>query len=142
MEEIINLAIEDPLVRLVLARFDLEYYLSSKYRERDLFLATNKALDSIENEKVHNLWSGVLLGRLSEFPWEATWLYTVNCFSDSDFGVGGIQYARQIADSVDYNPESYINLYDVDKFHSYFRELRMSLRFVNIQIMKRSSLPF
>ncbi len=29
IEEIINLAIEDPLVRLVLARFDLEYYLSS-----------------------------------------------------------------------------------------------------------------
>ncbi len=130
MEEIINIAIEDPLARLVLSRFDLEHYLSLKYREHDLFLATNRALNSIENEKVHNLWSGVLLGRLSEFPWKAAWLYTTNYFSDSAFRVGGIQYVTQM---VACNPESYINLYDVNKFHSLFRELRMSLRFVNIQ---------
>ncbi len=138
LEDIINLAIEDPLARVMLAQHDVEHYLASKYKEQDLFLATSKALNAIENEKVHALWSGVLLGRMSEFPEEVVNLYTTTNISDSDFSVDGKTFYRQSLGvfieelSGGLDAERYIRLYNVDKYHSYFRELRMSLRFVSV----------
>ncbi len=118
---------------MVFAQRDIGHYLTSKYSERDLLWATSKALDSIENEKVHKLWSSLLLGRIAEFPTEVVELFVPYFASDSDFSNDGIHYLRQMADS-DFDPEWYIRLYDVNKIHSYFRELRMSLRCVNIYI--------
>ncbi len=131
MEEIINLAIEDPHARVVLAGHNIDHYLTPKFKEPDLILSTSRALGSIENSKVHGLWTGVLLGRLSEFNEDIITLYTAHTSSDSGFSVDGIQCLRQVADYY-FDPEPYIRLYDVDKIHSYFRELRLSLRFVYI----------
>ncbi len=133
LEEIIRLTIEDPHARVVLAGQNLDRYLVPKFKEPDLILSTSRALGSIENAKVHDLWSGVLLGRLSEFPSDVVVLYTGHTISDSDFGVDGIQCLRQrqMADS-EFDSELYIRMGDIDKIHSYFRELRMSLRSVYI----------
>lgn len=144
MEEIIDLTIENPLARMVLAEHNIDHYLASKYRERELSLATSKALDSIENEKVHNLWTGIFLGRIAEFPSAMVTFYTQRDISDSAFTVDGVQCLRQMGNSY-FDPERFIRLYDVNKIHIYFRELRMSLRFVyyvEIRIFMRFSILF
>ncbi len=59
MEEIINLTVEDPLVRAVLAGCDLRC-LIPKYKEPDLIISTSKVFGSIENAGVHRLWSDAI----------------------------------------------------------------------------------
>ncbi len=139
MEEIISLAIENPLARLVLAQCDIKHYLASKYKERELVLATSRAINSIENERAHNLWSGVLLGCTAEFPPEGAWSYTFEAtFWDSRIFIDGKEYPalHNYTDQHCWSP--------VEKIAQFYHELLMSLRFVNIQsgrIMKASSSP-
>ncbi len=51
-------ALEDPVIRMTLKEFDLNL-LSPKYSEPDLIISTSKALGSLENARVHDLWSSV-----------------------------------------------------------------------------------
>jgi len=58
--------VDNPHTRVKLAERDISHYLIPKFDESDLFLFTSRALGAIKYAKVHDLWSGVLLGRLSE----------------------------------------------------------------------------
>lgn len=61
------------------------------------------------------------------FPPELVMLYTRAI--DTDFDVDGVQCLRWL-ETIGLDLERGTPLYDVDKIHSYVRELRMSLRFV------------
>lgn len=62
LDEIVALTIEDPVIRMTLKEFDLNL-LSPKYSEPDLIISTSKALGSLENARVHDLWSSVVSSR-------------------------------------------------------------------------------
>lgn len=57
LEEITALAVSDPLIRRVLDTYRVEEYLSPKYSEPQLRLASAKALISVKNIEVHEVWS-------------------------------------------------------------------------------------
>ena len=57
MEEITALAVADPLIRRVLDTYSVDRYLSPKYSEPQLRLASAKALISVKNNEVHEVWS-------------------------------------------------------------------------------------
>lgn len=123
---------------MVLAGHDLKHYLTPKFEESDLILSTSRALGSIHCARVHYIWSGVLLGRMNEFPLDVVTLFTMDAITDSDFPVDGVQRLRQskkfLLPKYDFDFEQYIRLFDVNKIHSYLRELRMSLGFVKFYI--------
>ncbi|KLO04596.1 hypothetical protein SCHPADRAFT_947589 [Schizopora paradoxa] len=68
LEEIINLALEDPLVRAVLANSD-HNRLITHYVESDLLVATTKALGAIEFNNVHRVWAPVLSICVAHSTW-------------------------------------------------------------------------
>lgn len=59
LDEMVELAIEDPIVRATLAGCNLER-LMPKYKEPDLIMSTSKAFGSIEFSNVHRVWSEVI----------------------------------------------------------------------------------
>ena len=65
MEEIIDLAIEDPIAREVISKSRFSEIVL-KYTEPDLVRSTERALGSIADVKTHHIWSDVISGRLLE----------------------------------------------------------------------------
>ncbi len=61
MEELQDLAIEDPTVRRVLAESRL-CRLKPEYGEPDLIISSTRALNSITDDRTHHLWSNFVLG--------------------------------------------------------------------------------
>ncbi|KLO18486.1 hypothetical protein SCHPADRAFT_936160 [Schizopora paradoxa] len=59
LDEMIDLTIEDPLIRTTLAECDLSGLLP-KYKEPDLIISTIKALGSIQYARIHGIWSDVI----------------------------------------------------------------------------------
>ncbi|KLO06426.1 hypothetical protein SCHPADRAFT_1002353 [Schizopora paradoxa] len=60
LEELTSLAIEDSLIRRILAGCE-RGYLEPKFLEPELLLASAKALASVKEAETHELWSSVLL---------------------------------------------------------------------------------
>ncbi len=121
---------------MVLAEHDLDYYLTPKFNEPDLILSTSRALDSIGSTEVHDLWSNVLSGRLSEYSGELR-LYMI---TNSGFNVNAIRFMKHLEGS---NLDNYLRSLHEDKTYPFIRALKMSLRFVAIcrirHVMKRSN---
>ncbi|KLO10307.1 hypothetical protein SCHPADRAFT_942964 [Schizopora paradoxa] len=59
LKEIIELSINDPRIRAIFARFDLEQ-LITHYNEPDLLLMTQRALGAIEFSNIHCIWAPLL----------------------------------------------------------------------------------
>lgn len=70
LEEVTKLAIEDSLVRALLAECRLDY-LEPKYLEPDLLLLSAKAFASIKEAETHKLWSSMILRQYSELDQES-----------------------------------------------------------------------
>ncbi|KLO19911.1 hypothetical protein SCHPADRAFT_46400 [Schizopora paradoxa] len=66
LAEITDLAMEDPLIRATLCACNLGQLVPS-YKEPDLIMATMRAVGSIENAEVHELWTGALLQSRGDF---------------------------------------------------------------------------
>ncbi len=62
LDEIVELTIEDPVIRVTLKECDLSR-LSLKYTEPDLILSTSKVLGSLDNGRIHHLWSSLISSR-------------------------------------------------------------------------------
>lgn len=77
LEEVTALAIEDPVVRAILASSRLEY-LAPKYLEPDLLLASAKAFGSIKDAITHGLWTSIILRSEPELDWKAI-EYSFSC---------------------------------------------------------------
>lgn len=60
LDEITNLAIEDPFIRTALVGCNLRRRLTPKFKEPDLLISTSKALGSVENTRIHSLWSDLI----------------------------------------------------------------------------------
>jgi len=60
LEEIVDLAIEDPIIRQVLRESRLSK-LSPKYGEFNLLMSTSRAICSISDTETHSLWSPLVL---------------------------------------------------------------------------------
>lgn len=88
---------------------DLNRYLTPKFQEPDLILSTSRALGSIENADVHELWSGIL-DRLPALE------FVENPLAESDMDLPLDRYP----------PSS-----EEFKILSYMRALKSSLRFDN-----------
>ncbi len=59
LDEILELSVTDPVIRFILKEFDI-YRLSTEYSEPDLIISTSKALGSLENAYVHDIWSSII----------------------------------------------------------------------------------
>ncbi len=59
LNEILELSVTDPVIRFILKVFDI-YRLSPEYSEPDLIISTSKALGSLENAYIHDIWSSVI----------------------------------------------------------------------------------
>jgi len=59
LEEIVDLTIEDPIIRKALQQSRLSI-LTPKYEDPDILIATSKALYSVTDSKTHSLWSLVI----------------------------------------------------------------------------------
>ncbi|KLO04426.1 hypothetical protein SCHPADRAFT_947702 [Schizopora paradoxa] len=57
--EIVELAIEDPQIRIILASCDLDR-LATHYEEPDVLIATTRALGAVEFSIVHHVWAPIL----------------------------------------------------------------------------------
>lgn len=121
LEEIINLAIEDPHARIVLAHHDIGHYLTPMFDEPDLVLSTSRALGSIENADIHSLWSGVLLGRLSKYSGRIP----LNMISDSGFDTNALQKWTNLEGD---KFSRYLRSLHKHGIYHYIRALKMSLR--------------
>ena len=55
-EELVKLAIEDPVIRSILADFRLNN-LAPKFEEPDVLLTTTKAFSFIKDTETHSLWT-------------------------------------------------------------------------------------
>ncbi len=111
MEHIVCLTVEDPHARAKLAERDISHYLTPQFDEPDLLLFTSRALGAIKYTKVHDLWSGVLLGRLSEYSGEVS-LYKI---TDSGFDMDRI---RRLASSRGVDLDRYLRSLDEEKIRS------------------------
>ncbi|KLO04074.1 hypothetical protein SCHPADRAFT_897309 [Schizopora paradoxa] len=60
LDEIVNLAIEDPLICAILASCDLNR-LVTHYSEPDLLLSTERALGAVEFTHVHRVWEALFI---------------------------------------------------------------------------------
>ncbi|KLO15350.1 hypothetical protein SCHPADRAFT_270515 [Schizopora paradoxa] len=121
LDEIISLTIEDPHTRVLLAKQDLSHYLAHKYNEPYLKLMTSRALDSVENERVHNLWSGVLQGRLSRYTGEIM----LQNITESGFDVDGIMKADTMHRGHDL--ARFLRSLEEDNMVAYLRALKTTL---------------
>ncbi|KLO05751.1 hypothetical protein SCHPADRAFT_946646 [Schizopora paradoxa] len=59
LNEIVQLSTEDPIIRIMLKRCNLTK-LVPRFTEPDLITSTSKALGSLEDTKIHGIWSLVL----------------------------------------------------------------------------------
>ena len=59
LEEILDLTIEDPIIREALQQSRLSK-LTPKYEESDILIATSKALYSVTDTETHSLWRRAL----------------------------------------------------------------------------------
>ena len=60
LAEIVNLTIEDPIIRQALGELRLST-LAPKYKEPNLLISTSRALYSVTDTKTHSLWSPLVL---------------------------------------------------------------------------------
>ena len=59
MEEITELAMEDPIVRKALQKCKAGR-LRPKFKERELFIAVSRAVISVDNIEIHEIWGPLL----------------------------------------------------------------------------------
>ncbi|KLO07531.1 hypothetical protein SCHPADRAFT_1001605 [Schizopora paradoxa] len=126
LEEIINLTIEDPLVRFVFAELNIDRYLDAKFEESNLILASSRAIGSIRAAQVHDLWSGVLLGRFSVLYSlsELSGKVPLRSITSSDFDVTALRYlhGQKINDF-----DRFLRSLHEDPLFSFLRQLKTSL---------------
>lgn len=145
--------IEDPYIRTMLTEHDLDHYLAPKYKEPDLAVSLSRVLGSMNETKVHHLWSDVLLGRLFKYNNKLTPCQITD--SEPGFDITSIRFYRSLShfeikikspatggtnildffDRItctitDTHFDDYIHSLHENKTYSYIRELKKTLRLV------------
>jgi len=100
LNEILELSITDPVIRFILKEFDI-YRLSPEYSEPDLIISTSKALGSLENAYVHDIWSSVISSHGHRiFANETSFNLVLNTLRDSETSYLAARYIIHILNTM------------------------------------------